>query len=135
VQIFAGELQSVARYLNQVRHPGDTLFTWNYMPLVYFETGMPSPTRLLSAHYLYDSKKSRDKYGEEMLRQLKQPLPGFIVDATADPERLASQDRIYGDFYELVKKDYELLYVVEDRGTYLVPGNIRIYGKKIGNVW
>jgi Dolichyl-phosphate-mannose-protein mannosyltransferase len=134
IEIFGTHVQSVADYLNGVRSPGDTLFTWNYLPLVYFETGMQAPTRFLDAHYLYDFKHSYDTYGEELLQELRKAPPTFIVDGTnrLSPLRWdrTAQDRIYQRFRDFVREGYELRYIVRnDQLGGAGFGDIKVYAR------
>lgn len=134
IEIFETHVQAVARYLNEARSPGDTLFTWNYLPLIYSETGMQNPTRFLSAHYLYDFKPAYDSFGDEILRDLKRAPPNFIVDGTRDGESSKlwwtknSPDRIYQEFCGFIREDYELRYIVINDGLEGL-GNLRVYAR------
>ena len=98
----------VATHLNAVRGPYDTLFTWDYMPALYFATEMKSPIRLLDAHYIFDSQYSHLKFGEEILRGLEQTPPTFLVDRddnTAE-ESLSAADSVYRKFREFIQRNY-----------------------------
>jgi hypothetical protein len=98
----------VATHLNGVRGPSDTLFTWDYMPVVYFTTEMKSPIRLLDAHYIFDSQYSHSKFGEEILRGLEQTPPTFLVDRkdNASEESLSAGNPVYRKFREFIQRNY-----------------------------
>jgi hypothetical protein len=100
--------KAVATHLNAVRGPSDTLFTWDYMPVVYFTTEMKSPIRLLDAHYILDSQYSHSKFGEEILRGLEQTPPTFLVDREDNPteESLSAVDPVYRKFREFIQHNY-----------------------------
>lgn len=100
--------QAVATHLNTVRGPSDTLFTWDYMPTVYFTTEMKSPIRLLDAHYILDSQYSHSRFGEEILRGLEQTPPTFLVDGgdNATEESLTAGDPVYRKFREFIQHNY-----------------------------
>ena len=112
--------QEVAAFLNTIRSPSDTLFTWDYLPSIYFATEMKSPTRLLDAHYIFDSAHSHQKFREEILRGLEQALPTFLVDGwnNAAKERLGAGDPLYRKFRELIEHHYVWIYTA---------GNFRVY--------
>jgi hypothetical protein len=105
---WTSEEQAVAAHLNAVRGPSDTLFTWDYMPGVYFTTEMKSPIRLLDAHYIFDSQYSHSRFGEEILRGLEQTPPTFIVDrgGNATEESLRAGDPVYRKFRESIEHNY-----------------------------
>ena len=112
--------QEVAAFLNTIRSPSDTLFTWDYLPSIYFATEMKSPTRLLDAHYIFDSAHSHQKFREEILRGLEQALPTFLVDGwnNAAKERLGAGDPLYRKFRELIEHHYVWIYTAGDFRVY-----------------
>jgi hypothetical protein len=105
---WTSEEKAVAAHLNAVRGPSDTLFTWDYMPVIYFITEMKSPIRLLDAHYILDSQYSHSKFGEEILRGLEQTPPTFLVDRedNATEESLSAGDPVYSKFREFIQRNY-----------------------------
>jgi hypothetical protein len=117
---WAKDWEAVATHLNAVRAPVDTLFTWDYMPGVYFMTEMNTPTRLLDAHYIFDSAHSHRRFGKEILRGLEQTPPTFLVDGwnKAAEERLRAGDPLYGKFRELIDHHYIWIYTA---------GKFRVY--------
>jgi hypothetical protein len=82
------------------------------MPGVYFTTEMNSPTRLLDAHYIFDSAHSHRKFGEEILRGLEQAPPTFLVDGWNSPaeESLRAGDPVYRKFREILEHNYVWIY-------------------------
>jgi hypothetical protein len=117
---WAKDWAAVATHLNAVRAPADTLFTWDYMPGVYFTTEMNTPTRLLDAHYIFDSAHSHRRFGKEILRGLEQTPPTFLVDGwnNAAEERLRAGDPLYGKFRDLIDHHYIWIYTA---------GKFRVY--------
>jgi Dolichyl-phosphate-mannose-protein mannosyltransferase len=108
----------IAAYLNAVREPGDTLFTWDYLPEIYFATGMKSPSRQMFAFHLRDSRKAWKEFGDEILRDLGRAPPAFIVDGTGRPDRKAAGDSVYRDFRQLVDGSYVLVYAADQYKVY-----------------
>jgi Dolichyl-phosphate-mannose-protein mannosyltransferase len=106
--VWTSDEKAVATYLNAVRGPSDTLFTWDYMPIVYFTTEMKSPVRLLHAHYILHSQYSHSKFGEEILRGLQQTPPTFLVENmdNAIGESLTTGDSVYRKFREFIQHNY-----------------------------
>ena len=111
--------KAVATYLNAVRGPSDTLFTWDYMPIVYFTTEMKSPVRVLHANYILHSQYSHSKFGEEILRGLKQTPPTFLVDRVdnATGKSLTADDPVYTKFREFIQHNYVCIHTA---GTFTV---------------
>jgi hypothetical protein len=116
---WTSEEQALAAHLNAVRGPSDTLFTWDYMPAVYFTTEMKSPIRLLDAHYIFDSQYSHSRFGEEILRGLEQTPPTFLVDRAnnAAEESLRAGDPVYRKFREFIEHNYVWIHTA---GTFTV---------------
>jgi hypothetical protein len=117
---WTSEEQAVAAHLNAVRGPSDTLFTWDYMPGVYFTTEMKSPIRLLDAHYIFDSPYSHSKFGEEILSGLEQTPPTFLVDRVdnAAEEILRAGDPVYRKFREFIEYNYVWIHTADTFTVY-----------------
>jgi hypothetical protein len=114
----SGPWVGVTRYLNGVRQPGDTLFTWDYLPAVFYATGMRSPSRHADAHSLADFRESHRRFGERILRDLEGAPPSFIVDGTADAAGQRATDGVYRRFCEFLESRYRWVHSV---------GAMRIY--------
>jgi len=112
--------ETIATYLNTIRNPSETLFTWDYLPRTYLLTAMKSPMRLLDAHYIFDSDQAHKRFAEEIIGGLKQTPPTFIVDGwrRADRERRGMGDAVYGEFQEFLKTHYSLIYTAENLKLY-----------------
>jgi hypothetical protein len=127
---WAKDWEAVVTHLNAIRGPSDTLFTWDYMPGVYFTTEMNTPTRLLDAHYIFDSAHSHRKFGEELLRGLEQP-PTFLVDGWNNPakERFRAGDPVYRKFREVLEQNYVWLYTVRRFRVYRHQTHAKVVGE------
>lgn len=97
-----------------------TLFTWDYMPVVYFTTEMKSPIRLLDAHYILHSQYSHSRFGEEILRGLEQTPPTFLVDRgdNATEESLRAGDPVYRKFREFIEHNYVWIHTAGSLAVY-----------------
>ncbi len=73
----------VIRYLQKRSAPGDGLFVWGTHPLLYFLTGLHSPTRFVPNHPLI-SPWGRPAWREELILDLRRSPPSFIVVARND---------------------------------------------------
>lgn len=128
-QPLVDRLDIASRYLNRVRQAGDTLFLWDFLPQIYFQTGMDSPVRLVCAHHLNEFPRAINRYGPEILNQLQEAPPSFIVDATLHPNALAQSNWVYQRFRDFLNDHYEMVQVIpnshpeENEGE----GDIRIY--------
>lgn len=131
LQAFDNELQDVSAYLNRVRKPGDTLFSWVYLPTLFFNTGMRSPTRPLDAELLTWFWRAQNHFGKEILRDLRRSPPTFIVDivGTHPAQVIADEENpVYLQFQRFVRRSYEVVYQSNDRERDLVlPGDLKVY--------
>jgi hypothetical protein len=103
--------QVVAHQLTGIQHPGDTLFSWDYFPGIYFTTAMNSPTRHLDAHNIFDFTAAHDQSGTEILHALRRSPPTFILDGWTTPsdERLRARDPVYVEFRVWLEVHYVLM--------------------------
>jgi hypothetical protein len=116
--------EKMAKSINERRSAWDTLFVWDYLPGIYFATGMRSPTKQLFAFRIFQSPAFHEKFGEEIIHELNAEPPTFIVDATADSEiaALRQKDSVYNRFRQLVDGDYLLVDRVEGLKLYKRSG-------------
>jgi Dolichyl-phosphate-mannose-protein mannosyltransferase len=110
----------IAEELNTIRSPSDTLFIWDYLPGIYFLTGMESPTPQLFAFRIFHSPRSHRRFGDEIIRDLSDSPPTFIVDGTSDSEgpELIREDSVYRAFRHLVDSDYTQVFQAENLKLY-----------------
>ncbi len=101
--------ETAANLLAGIREPGDTLFTWDYRPGIYLATGMRSPTRFLSAHYLGKAPRADNVIGDEILSDLARDKPSFVIEDNDDEPRYGGQTGHYGQFQEFLEGSYELI--------------------------
>jgi hypothetical protein len=122
--------EAVSAHLNTIRSSSDTLFTWDYWPRIHFATEMKSPTRLLDAHYIFDSAESRRKFGEEIMQGLKRAPPTFIVDGwrTAYRERRWAGNPMYSRFREFLENNYASIYTADNLRVYKYQSHGEITG-------
>src|SRR2546422_7574483 len=67
-----------ADYLNSVRQASDTLFVWDYLPEIYFLTGMSSSVRVLTALYISLSPQGHERFGGERKSTRLNSSHGYI---------------------------------------------------------
>lgn len=117
--------EGAAAHLKEAGEPGQTLFTWNFVPALYLETGMRSPIRLASAQYLSDSPQSARRFGPEIITGLTASPPAFLVDGGPPPEGPSEAGEAYHAAYrELLARRYSLTY--EESG----PTGLRVYRRR-----
>jgi hypothetical protein len=118
--------EAVVDRLNAIRGPADTLFTWDYMPLIYVATDMKTPIRLMDAHNIFDSSEAHRKFGGKIMEGLRRTAPTFVVDGwdNARRERLGSSDPIYKDFRDFLATRYVLVYDVDNLKVYKSRPNV-----------
>jgi Dolichyl-phosphate-mannose-protein mannosyltransferase len=104
----AARFTSVSRFIDMHRRPGATLFTWDYLPAIYFDTGLASASRFLDAHYTEDSPQAFRTIGAQIIRDLHRTPPTFVVDATEEPHALAQSNSLYRQFLQFITAHYEL---------------------------
>jgi hypothetical protein len=110
---------SITEYLNNNKEKDTKLFTWNYLPRVYFETGLMSPHKLTSSLNLRDSPYMRRAFTENLLSTLEYESPTFIIDGNGELPGTGLEPA-YKRFRELIDKKYELV---------KVEGRFRLYRK------
>jgi hypothetical protein len=126
----AARIASVSRFIDSHRQSGATLFTWDYVPSIYLETGLPAASRYLDAHYMHDSPHAFSSIGNQILRDLRRTPPTFVVDATPDPQALAQRNPIYRQFLDFVGAQYKL--EAELPGVDIWRPSFKIYERRAG---
>lgn len=105
--------------------PESTLFVWDYVPGFYWVTGMTSPSRHLTAPRDLDPNTAL-AIGSEMLADLRDRAPTFIVDRIEGLAGRAGPAVTYEEFRALLLERYRVMYT--SNGRY--PGRIwRIAGR------
>ena len=117
--------EKMADALNQRRRPTDTLFIWEYLPQIYYITGMRSPTRELFAFHIFESSAFYEKFGHHIIRELDDNPPTFIVNEPTDPWIPDFEERggfVLKDFRQLLQSRYHLVFQVEGLNLYELAG-------------
>jgi hypothetical protein len=102
-KVVAGE------YLGAVKGPDETLFTWDYLPAVYYYSGLANVVRQLDAGLMDSSPAAHERFGPVILGELRADLPDYIVDSTNNIPWRAQVDRFYREFRDVVDAEYGLL--------------------------
>jgi Dolichyl-phosphate-mannose-protein mannosyltransferase len=123
--------EAVATHLNAIRSPSDTLFTWDYLPRIYFATEMKSPMRLLDAQHIFDSAQAHRRFGEEIVRGLNRTPPTFMVEGwrRADREHLGIGDPVYRKFQEFLETNYVRIYTFDNLRLYRHQTRSKVIGE------
>jgi Dolichyl-phosphate-mannose-protein mannosyltransferase len=108
----------IADYLNTLRGPADTLFTWQYLPPIYYATGIKNAMPLLGGHYIKANPVAAERMGKDIMRRLEETPPTFIIDSSENPEVEKQTNPIYIRFTQILEKRYELLRVKEEFRIY-----------------
>jgi hypothetical protein len=72
-------LRQVSQRLARSRREGETLFTWNFLPEIFWITGMRSPVYVLDAHYRRDSPASKRLFAETILPEVQRNPPTYVL--------------------------------------------------------
>ena len=111
--------ERAAEIVSAESRPGDTMFTVGYLPHMYLLAGLRSPLRYPDVFHVQDFPEARRIIGEEILRELRQELPTFIVD-NGPPSLWHEQPALkafYDEVMSLVKRSCPLL---TEQGDYRV---------------
>ncbi len=71
-------------YLREHAEPDDTLFSWDYRPWVYLQTGLQSPHRLVSTLNARDSQRVREDVASDLMDALLAAPPTYVI-GTREP--------------------------------------------------
>jgi len=114
------DARSIIEHLKKNKEEGSTLFTWDYTPLIYFETGLISPYKLTSTVNLKDSHYMRKSHTDSLLSTLENESPTYIVDRDKAISRGALAP-IHKRFRNLLDRNYEFV---------KADGEMRLYKKR-----
>ena len=97
------------------RTQGDTLFTWEYLPAIYFHTRMESPSRNLDARHLdvwpeKVNEAQSNKIWLELWPGIVENPPRFVVDKVKSPQQIQEGGSFYKQFRDFVDSHYTLIY-------------------------
>lgn len=109
-----GAWQQVAEHLDRVRAPEDTLFTWDYFPGIYLQTGMTSASRQMDSRHIYTSQPAYVTNGAEIIREIRTHAPTFVVDGVQEDRgsmpAFVGDDPVLMEFQAFIKKEYVEIY-------------------------
>jgi hypothetical protein len=91
--------------INRDKRPEDTLFVWGYLPGMFYRTGMLSPTRTIDSHQLEVSDSARKSFGDEIIRDISEQPPTFVVDLVK--QNKVALKPIYERFRTILTRCYE----------------------------
>src|SRR5215831_1475362 len=116
---FEEQAKQIAVFIEGVRKKDDTLFTWEFSPWLFFDLNIKSPIYALDMSYRKAFSGSlRQRFVENVMRELQSHPPTFIMDSTNDPrpgplspetELTKRQDSLYVEFSQFVDDQYECL--------------------------
>jgi hypothetical protein len=76
--------QLMVEEIQRVAAPSSSLLVWGYEPWLFYSSGLRSALRYPSTHYIYDSPRSYDQIGREILNGMRTSPPDFVVVSTMD---------------------------------------------------
>src|SRR5215510_1924267 len=104
------QAKQIAVFIEGVRKKDDTLFSWEMIPWIFNAVNIKSPIFALDMSYRKAFSGSlRQRFVEDVMRQLQSHPPTFIMDSTNDPELTKRQDSLYKEFARFVDDQYECL--------------------------
>lgn len=116
----ADQIKEIAVFLGSIKAKNDTLFTWEFSPAIFTAVQMKSPVQVLDMELRKQfSGRLQQKFGDDILRQLKQRPPTFFMDKTADRNAMRKKDVLYDDFSRLIDNQYTMLKQFEVEKTTL----------------
>ena len=107
--------KAVAEQIKNRRVSGDTLFIWDYLPAIYFDTQMKSPSKNLDARLLdvweqdINEQQSREIWTELWPDLLTAP-PRFVVDKVKNKKEVQRGGNMYQQFRDFLGGNYRLIY-------------------------
>ena len=121
--------KAVAEEIKTRQLPGDTLFIWDYLPAIYFETKMQSPSRNLDARNLAVWKENMnqqqsDEIWQELWHDLKEAPPRFLVDKVKSAQEVQMGGVLYRQFRGFVDSRYTLIYEYYGHQLYELKGKV-----------
>jgi Dolichyl-phosphate-mannose-protein mannosyltransferase len=112
-------------FLSNTRKPTDTMFTWGTIPSYYFTSKMRSPSRYLGADMIFDSPVTAEKMRDQILKDLEQKPPSFLVDNTANQTKQITDETVNRWFHRFTEQNYRLAFSENGLRIYeLVPDKI-----------
>ena len=107
--------KAVAEQIKNRRVSGDTLFIWDYLPAIYFDTQRKSPSKNLDARLLdvweqdINEQQSREIWTELWPDLLTAP-PRFVVDKVKNKKEVQRGGNMYQQFRDFLGGNYRLIY-------------------------
>ena len=106
----------VTKYLKTIQQDGDTLFTWDYLPALYFQTNMGRVTKYLDNRFA-DLRKS---IGNEVLDAIVQNKPTYIIERSRVYGKPFEDEDIYSRYKAFLADKYVLTYAANSVRIYVL---------------
>jgi hypothetical protein len=103
----------VVKYLETVRQEGDTLFTWDYLPALYYNTDMNHVTRHLDARH----RDIRESIANEVMSSLERYKPTYIIEKQHKSPQY-SESPIEDRYKTLISNEYTLVNSISKLNIY-----------------
>lgn len=117
VDVAAAQLQRIAA-------PSSTVFVWGFEPSIFSSTHLRNAFRFPTSQYIYDSPRSYEEVGQEVLTGMKTTPPDYVVltpqayFATASRHSELVRDPVQDEFMAIVHKGYTKVWEQNSFGLY-----------------
>jgi hypothetical protein len=110
----------MVKEIQRLATPSSSLLVWGYAPWLLYATQLRSALRYPSTHYIYDSPRSYDQIGREILDGMRTTPPDFVVVSAADLEVFwpIRADPVKKQFGKLLSESYTEVTHVQSYGLY-----------------
>jgi hypothetical protein len=100
--------KSLIQYLVKNKQPGDTMFSWFFLPAIYYDAKMRNAIRYQSAdNYIRISDRATEEIGGEIMWALRANRPTYIIDMKHKKVKRSSTRKLHQEFRRFVKENYK----------------------------